>query len=74
MKRLYNKPVLEIEKFITEEIMETFNPVNVLSYNPATGEGGYGTGLDNDGFIRFNSEGDNSANVLNGIDYNDFTN
>ena len=78
MKKIYNKPVLEIEGFLTEEIMvpeaegssALYDPQSVLSYNPAGGgAGGYGEDPNAAGFIRFSS---NDGNVLNSINYNDF--
>ena len=66
MKRIYSKPVLTVESFVTDEIMETNNPYNILSYNEATGQGGYdGTA----GFIKFQNDPDN---VLHSIDYSQF--
>lgn len=62
MKKFYISPVIEVENFITEEIMD--NPQNILSYN---GSGGYYQEGTN--YISFHS-GDN--NVLNSIDYKDF--
>ena len=72
MKKIYNKPVLEVENFVTEEILENFNPENVLSYGPTATDAGYGTpGSEN--FISFNKvNGNLPNNVLNSIDYNDF--
>lgn len=77
MKKIYNKPVLEIEGFLTEEIMvpeatgssTLYDPQSVLSYNPAGGAGGYGEDPNAAGFIKFSS---NDDNVLNSINYNDF--
>lgn len=68
MKRIYNKPVIEIESFVTEEIMENFTVENVFSYGTNT-LGGYGDPNDPN-FIRFNN-GD--GNVLVGIDYSTFS-
>lgn len=64
MKKKYITPVVEIESFVTEEIMD--NPNNILSYN---GTGGYYS--ENGNYISFHT-GDN--NVLNKIDYSSFTN
>lgn len=71
MKKNYNKPVLEVESFVTEEIMETFNPENVLSYGPtATDAGGY----NGSNFINFNKvNGNLPDNALNSVDYSTFT-
>ena len=69
MKRIYNKPVLEVESFVTDEIMGgDYNPDNVLSYNPTLGTGGYD---DTSGHINFHS---NDNNVLNSVDYSTFAN
>lgn len=65
MKKRYIKPAVEIERFVSEEIM-SYNPQNILSYDQATG--GYYKDLDNN-YISFRT-GDN--NVLNGINYTDF--
>ena len=67
MKIIYNKPDLEVESFITEEIMENFNPENVLSRDTINLEGGYEYSTGN--FVNFHRD---DANVLNKIDYNDF--
>ena len=71
MKRLYNKPVLEVENFFTEEIMDNVKPENVLSYDSINGIGGYGSDPNDSGFIRFQT---NDGNVLNSIDYSTFNN
>ena len=65
MKKNYITPVVEIESFVTEEIMD--NPNNILSYN---GSGGY-YDAGNGNYISFHT-GDN--NVLNSINYSDFVN
>ncbi len=66
MRRVYNKPVLEVESFVTEEIMDNnFTQDNVLSYGD-NADGGYTSTA---GFINFHT-GDN--NVLNGISYSEF--
>ena len=68
MKKIYNKPVLEVESFVTDEIMGgQYNPDNVLSYNGTLGTGGYN---DSGHFINFHSDDDN---VLNSVNYSDFT-
>lgn len=67
MKRIYNKPVIEIESFVTEEIMENFTVENVFSYGTNL-QGGYTDPAA--GFIKFNN-GD--GNVLVGIDYLTFS-
>ena len=69
MKRIYNKPVLEVESFVTEEIMENFNPENVLSYGAAATDAGYS---ESGNFISFQDVNGNNGQVLNSIDYNDF--
>ena len=68
MKKNYISPVLEIEGLVTEEIMNEFNPENILSYNEATGWGGYN---DTTGLIKFQG---NPNNMLNSINYEDFAN
>lgn len=69
MKKIYKKPVLEVESFVTEEIMETFNPQNVLSYGGAATDAGYAAGENN--FINFKNK-DTNGQVLNSIDYDAF--
>ena len=66
MKRIYNKPVIEIENFVTEEIMENFTVDNVFSYGANT-LGGY-DGPETE-FITFQND---PGNVLVGIDYSTF--
>lgn len=70
MKRIYNKPVLEVESFVTEEIMENFNPQNVLSYGAAATDAGYSETGGN--FIKFD-DANNNGQVLNSVNYSDFT-
>ena len=73
MKKFYNKPVLEFESFLTEEILVegAYKEQNVLSYNSTDPNyGGYGT-PNSAGFINF---ADGSDNLLNSVNYNDFTN
>ena len=65
MKKIYITPVVEIESFVTEEIMD--NPQNILSYY----NGNYTQYQEGTNYINFHS-GDN--NVLNSINYNDFAN
>ena len=73
MKRIYDKPVLEIESFVTEEIMENFNPQNVLSYGSAATDAGYGADPTSGNFITFNNA-DTNGQVLNSVDYSEFAN
>jgi len=68
MKKFYEKPVLGIDSFATEEIMDEINPYNVLSRNTILGEGGYYEGGNT---INFHST-DN--NFLNSVNYSTFTN
>ena len=71
MKKIYFRPTLKVECFATEEIMDQTNPLNALSYDQTLGTPG-GTYDDPTlGYIQFQT-GD--GNVLNSIDYNDFTN
>lgn len=63
MKKIYKNPVLELEYFNTEAILDNTNPENVLSYDLTGVNGGY------DSYIQFQN-GD--ANTLNKVDYNDF--
>lgn len=71
MKKIYKKPVLEVESFVTEEIMETFNPQNVLSYGGVATDAGYGADPSSANFINFNNK-DTNGQVLNSIDYDAF--
>ncbi len=64
MKKNYITPVVEIESFVTEEIMD--NPQNILSYY----NGNYTRYQEGENYINFHS-GDN--NVLNSINYSNFT-
>ncbi len=70
MKKIYNKPVLEVENFVTEEILENFNTQNVLSYGPTAQDAGYGD-PNSANFISFQND---PGNVLNSVDYSTFTN
>ena len=68
MKKIYNKPVVEIESFVTDEVMiGEYNPENVLSYNSVLGTGGYAEG----NFINF-QDAEHNNRMLNSIDYKDF--
>lgn len=69
MKKIYSKPVIEIEGFVTEEIMENFTVDNVFSYGANT-LGGYGD-PNEAGFISFQND---PGNVLTGIEYSTFAN
>ena len=72
MKKLYSKPVLTVESFVTDEIMDNndaiYNETNILSYNPAADVGGYGTN-GQQGFISFRND---PENMLNSIEYSQF--
>ncbi len=63
MKKIYRKPSVVLESFVSEEIMQSKN--NVLSgLTVADGEGNNFT------FLEATGEG----NILNSIDYDDFHN
>ena len=61
MKKIYKTPVLEIESFVTEEILDN----NILSYE----NGNYIGYQENNNYITFKT---GSNNVLNSIDYENF--
>lgn len=65
MKKIYRKPSIEVESFVSEEIMESQK--NVLSTLEVTDSGNTWK------FITI-SEGVYGDNVVNSIDYTDFAN
>lgn len=67
MKKIYKKPILAVESFVTDEVM---SQVNVLSEanNNQDSFGDY----QNAGQVIFNKES-NAGNILNSINYDTFT-
>ena len=59
MKKIYNKPSLAIESFVTESVMDD-NKLNALESHPYTDT------------HTWNFLTPNSGNVLQSIDYDDF--
>ena len=66
MKKIYKKPSLVVESFVTEEVMDNENLLSELT-NDMYGLDSFGT----NNSISFRN-GD--SNVLNGINYLDFAN